>query len=199
LGVLQILALDIGTDLLPALALGGEPPNTRALAQPPTSRHLIDNALLRRVFFVLGPTEALLSMTAFLVALGVGGWRPGESFPTGDVLFAASGAAFAAVVIGQAANAFACRSATRTPRALGWAGNRLLVGAVAIELVVLACFLLIPPVASLLEHKPPPMAGFAVALLTAPAVLGADAVHKRLRARRRGVPVSPERVQPAAG
>ena len=30
LGVLQILCLDIGTDLLPALALGAEPPNTRA-------------------------------------------------------------------------------------------------------------------------------------------------------------------------
>jgi calcium-translocating P-type ATPase len=187
LGVLQILALDIGTDLLPALALGAEPPNTRALAQPPMSRHLIDGALLRRVFGVLGPTEAMMSMTAFLVSLMAAGWRPGQVFPTGHALLAASGAAFAAVVIGQAANAFACRSATRSPRALRWTGNRLLLGAVGIELAVLAGFLLIPPVASVLDQAPPPAAGLAVALLAAPAVLGADALHKRARARRHRV------------
>jgi magnesium-transporting ATPase (P-type) len=185
LGVMQILCLDIGTDLLPALALGAEPPNTRALARPPMGRHLIDGALLRRVFCVLGPTEALMEMTAFLVALLAAGWRPGDSFPTGHALLAASGAAFAAVVIGQAANAFACRSATRWPGALGWTGNRLLLAAVAVELAILAGFLLIPPVASVLDHAPPPAAGFGVAVLTAPAVLAADAVHKRSRARRR--------------
>ncbi len=35
IGVLQILALDIGTDLLPALALGAEPPNPRTLTCSP--------------------------------------------------------------------------------------------------------------------------------------------------------------------
>ncbi len=185
LGVLQILCLDIGTDLLPALALGAEPPNRRVLARPPMGRHLIDAPLLRRVFFVLGPTEAVMEMTAFVIALVAAGWRPGESFPTGPALAAASGAAFAAVVIGQMGNAFACRSATRWPGALGWASNRLLVGAVAVEGLALAGFLLIPSLASLLDQAPPPLAGFVVAVLAAPAVLVADAVHKWVRARRR--------------
>ncbi len=185
LGVLQILSLDIGTDLLPALALGAEPPNERALVRPPMGRHLIDGPLLRRVFGVLGPAEAVMEMTAFVVALVAAGWRPGESFPTGHALAAASGAAFAAVVVGQMANAFACRSATRWPGALGWAGNRLLVGAVIVEAGALAVFLLVPSVASVLDHAPPPLAGFAVALLTAPAVLLVDAVHKQVRVRRR--------------
>lgn len=187
LGVLQILCLDIGTDLLPALALGAEPPNTSALARPPMGRHLIDGALLRRVFGVLGPTEAVMEMAAFLVALAAAGWRPARSFPTGHALLAASGAAFAAVVIGQAANAFACRSATRWPGALGWTGNRLLLGAVAVELSALAGFLLIAPVASILDQAQPPAAGLLVAALAAPAVLVADAVHKRARAGRRRV------------
>ena len=184
LGVLQILALDIGTDLLPALALGAEAPNPSALDHPPMGRHLIDGPLLRRVFGVLGPTEAVMEMAAFVVALMAAGWRPGDSFPTGNALLAASGATFTAVVVGQMANAFACRSATRWPGALGWTGNRLLLAAVAVELAILAGFLLIPPVASLLEHATPPAAGLAVALLTAPAVLAADALHKRARARR---------------
>ncbi|MGZ4760109.1 MAG: HAD-IC family P-type ATPase, partial [Acidimicrobiales bacterium] len=185
LGVLQILALDIGTDLLPALALGAEAPNPRILTRPPMGRHLIDGALLRRVFAVLGPTEALMEMTAFVVALVVAGWRPGQSFPTGNPLMAASGAAFAAVVIGQAGNAFACRSATRRPGALGWTTNHLLLVGVLVEVVALACSLLIPPIASLLGQAPPPAAALVVAVLAAPAVLLADAVHKRLRRRRR--------------
>ena len=196
LGVLQILCLDIGTDLLPALALGAEPPNTRALARPPLGRHLIDAALMRRVFGVLGPAEALMVMTAFLVGLLAAGWRPGESFPTGHALDAASGAAFAAVVIGQAGNAFACRSATRWPGALGWATNRLLLGAVAAELVALAGFLFIPPVASLLGQAVPPPAAFAVAALAAPAVLAADAIHKRARRARHGRRRGPEHGDP---
>jgi magnesium-transporting ATPase (P-type) len=185
LGVLQILCLDIGTDLLPALALGAEPPTARALTQPPAGRHLIDRTLLRRVFGVLGPVEAVLEMSAFLTALWVSGWRPGESFPVGHTLAAASGAAFAAVVLGQAANAFACRSASRWPGSLGWSGNRLLVLAVALEVAALAGFLLIAPIASLLGHAPPPLSALGVAALTAPALLAADALHKAVRARRR--------------
>ncbi|AHY48375.1 HAD ATPase, P-type, family IC (plasmid) [Rubrobacter radiotolerans] len=188
LGVLQILALDIGTDLLPSLALGAEPPRPDSLKEPPRGRHLIDGPLLRRVFGVLGPAEALVEMSAFVAALAAAGWRPGESFPTGPALLAASGAAFAAVVLGQMANAFACRSTTRWAGSLGWTSNRLLVGAVAFELLALAGFLFVGPVASLLGHAPPPLWGWAVAALAAPAVLLADAVHKAARRRRQTAP-----------
>ena len=185
LGVLQILCLDIGTDLLPALALGAEAPATGTMDRPPSSRHLIDGQVLRRVFGVLGPVEAAVEMAAFFVALGVAGWRPGESFPSGGPLLAASGAAFAAVVIGQMANAFACRSASRPPWRLGWTTNRMLLGAVAVECVLLLGFLLVPVMAELLDHSFPPPAGLAVAVLAAPALLAVDATHKALRRRSR--------------
>jgi hypothetical protein len=140
--------------------------------------------MLQRVFGVLGPTEAVVEMSAFVASFVASGWRPGESFPTGSALLAASGAAFTAVVIGQAANAFACRSESRWPGALGWTSNRLLVGAVLVELLALVGFLFIEPLASLLDQAPPSWAGFAVALLAAPAVLAADAAHKAWKARR---------------
>ena len=185
IGVLQILSIDIVADLLPALALGAEAPKPGLLSRPPEGRHLIDGPLLWRVFGVLGPAVAAIEMTAFVVALAAAGWRPGASFPSGHALAAASGAAFAAVVIGQAANAFACRSATEWPGRQGWTGNRLLVGAVAVELAFLAALLLIPAVASILDHAFPPPIGLAVAFLAVPVVLFADALHKSVRARRR--------------
>jgi magnesium-transporting ATPase (P-type) len=181
LGVLQVLCLDIGTDLLPAAALGAEPPDPRALGGPPDRRHLLDRRVLRRAFGVLGPAEALVEMAAFLATFAAAGWRPGEGFPEGELLAAASGAAFTAVVLGQAANAFACRSATRPPWRLRGRANPLLTGAVAVMLLTLLAFLFLEPLADLLGQAPPSAAGFAVALLAVPAVLIADATDKRVR------------------
>ncbi|MGO4186596.1 cation-translocating P-type ATPase [Pseudarthrobacter sp. TAF60_1] len=180
LGVLQILALDIGTDLLPALALGGEPPGKGVLKRAPERRHLMDRRLMFRVFCVLGPVEALVSMTAFSVVLFSGGWTRGDPQDAG-LLMTASGAAFTAVVLGQLANAFACRSATQPPWNQGWFTNRLLLWAVLAELGALAVCLYVSPVSAALGQLPPPAIGFAVAVLAVPAVLAADWAHKKLR------------------
>jgi magnesium-transporting ATPase (P-type) len=189
LAVLQILCLDIGTDLLPALALGAESAAPDVLRRPPWRQRVLDRSVLVRAFGVLGPTEAAVEMAAFLAAMASFGWRPGDAFPTGHPLAAASGAAFLAVVAGQMANAFACRSTTRRPSALGWWSNRLLVLAVGMELLLLLGFLGIGPVARTLGHAWPPLAGAVVALLAAPAVLAADVTHKAYRRRARARPV----------
>lgn len=182
LGVLQILALDIGTDLLPALALGAEPPGKRILSRPPERRHLMDRQLMVRVFCVLGPVEAVIEMAAFSAVLFAGGWmRAGAPEP--GLLLAASGAAFTAVVLGQLANAFACRSATVPPWRLGWSTNPLLAWAVLAELAVLGACLFVPPVAALLGQAPPPPAGLLVAALAIPSLLAADWVHKAVKGR----------------
>ena len=184
LGVLQILALDVGTDILPALALGAEPPAAHVLDRPPTRRHLVDRGLLVRAFGWLGPTEAFVSLAAFVATFVAAGWEPGQPFPGGTTLLTASGATFTAVVIGQVANAFACRS-TRLP---AWQipirRNRLIVWAILAEIAMLLAFLFIPPLAELLDQAPPSAAGFGVALLAAPAVLVADTIQKRFVRRR---------------
>jgi len=186
IGVLQVLALDIGTDILPALALGAEPPGRHLLDEPPRRRHLLDRGLFGRAFGVLGPTEAAVELLAFVVTFVAAGWRPGDSIPdSGGTFLAASGAAFTAVVFGQVANAFACRSTVRPAWAVGWTTNRLLLGAIAAELAMLAAFLYVGPVADLLGQAGPTWAGFATALLAVPAVIAADTIQKTVHRRRR--------------
>jgi magnesium-transporting ATPase (P-type) len=185
LGVLQILALDLGTDTLSAVALGAEPPARHLLDGPPVRGRLMNRTVLRRAFGVLGPLEATLSMTAFVVSLLAVGWRPGLDFPGGADLAAASGAAFITVVVAQSANAFACRSSTRWPGALGWGSNRLLPPAVLAGAVFSLLVLLVPPLADLLGQQNPPAAGWVVALSAAPVVLGVDALDKWVRGRGR--------------
>jgi magnesium-transporting ATPase (P-type) len=184
LGVLQVLCLDIGTDILPAVALGAEPSSPRALAQPPFGRHLIDGGVLLRALLVLGLTEAVVEMATFLAALFFAGWRAGRPFPTGVVLLSASGAAFTAVVAGQMANAFACRSARQWPGRLGWFSNRFLVLAVVAEAGMLAAFLYVQPLANLLNHAAPSARGYLVAATAIPCVLIVDAIQKQQRRKR---------------
>ncbi|MFB9959437.1 cation-translocating P-type ATPase [Agromyces bracchium] len=183
LGVLQIIALDLGTDTLSAVALGAEKPAKHLLEGPPVGGRLMNGTVLRRAFGVLGPLEAVLTMTAFVVSLVALGWRPGEAFPTGADLMAASGAAFMTVVFAQTANAFACRSSTKWPGALGWFTNRLLVVGVLVELAFSLVVLLQPTVAEILGQANPPLAGWAVALASMPILIAVDAADKRLRAR----------------
>jgi magnesium-transporting ATPase (P-type) len=184
LGVMQILALDLGTDTLSAVALGAEPPAKHLLEGPPVRGRLMNRTVLRRAFGLLGPVEALLSMTAFLVGMLAVGWVPGQEFPGGHALQAASGGAFMAVVFAQSANAFACRSSSQWPGALGWTSNRLLIPAVAAGLSFSLALLLVPTVADVVGHASPPAVGWLVAILCAPVLLAVDALDKRVRAMR---------------
>jgi magnesium-transporting ATPase (P-type) len=158
--VLQILALDIGTDMLPALGLGAEKPGPTVLHGRHVDR-VVDRALLVRAFGVLGATEALTSMTAFTVVLLQGGWRWGQ-VPDADLAAVASGTAFAVIALSQVANAFACRSTTRPVWALSPTSNPLVLYAAIAELVLLVAFL-VPPVSDLLGGSWPSLTGWAMA------------------------------------
>lgn len=183
IGVLQVIALDIGSDILPALALGAEPPRSHT-SRGSAQISIVDRALLVRAFVVLGGTEALFAMGAYLVVLLEGGWQWGQS-PAAQLQSGASGAAFAAIVLGQIANAFACRSTTRPVWRMPVRDNLSIVWAVTAQFVLLLLFLGVPPLAQLLGGGWPPLHGWAVAVLAIPAVILTDAAHKTLLRRRR--------------
>jgi magnesium-transporting ATPase (P-type) len=176
IGVLQVLALDIGTDMLPALALGAEPPRPDVMSGR-HRRRLVDRALLLRSFLVLGVTEAVVALTGFLAVLLLAGWRWGDE-PDSQLLAVASGTAFAAIAIGQMANAVACRSTTRPVWRLRPLDNPLVLSAIGAELVLLVAFLGFPPLADLLGGAWPTWTGWGLALLAAPAVVLADSAAK---------------------
>ncbi|MFN8196217.1 MAG: HAD-IC family P-type ATPase [Nocardioidaceae bacterium] len=179
IGVLQVLALDIGTDMLPALALGAEPPDPRIM-DGRQEHSVLDRGLLGRAFGVLGLTEAVTSMTAFVVVLLLQGWTWGAT-PTAAALLAASGTAFATISVSQMANAFACRSETRPAWRVPWATNRLLLGAVGAEAAMLLAFVGLPAVADTLGGGWPPPIGWLSAAAGAALLVVVDAAAKRAR------------------
>jgi magnesium-transporting ATPase (P-type) len=188
LSVLQVLALDIGTDLLPALALGAERPAPGTMQRRPrsSSEHLLDRSVLVRAFGWLGPIEAFVSMGAALVAAAVlFGWMPGLPLPTdAGQLATMSGVLFAAVVVMQMANAFGCRSESASV-VTGGLGNRLLMLAVVVEGLALAGFLYVPAISRALAGAPPPAAGWLIVLST-PLILTAAEEARKAYVRRLG-------------
>ncbi len=152
LKVRQIIAIDLGTDLLPALALGMEKPEPDVMLHPPRPRGtpLIDNGLLVRSFLWLGMIEAALCYIGFFsVYLFSGNWGllslplPALPFPSflglnltqPEVQKMAVTVFHAGVVLAQVGNAFACRSEKSRNTRLGWFGNRYLLFGVVVELI----------------------------------------------------------------
>ena len=106
---------------------------------------------------------------------------------------AAEGAsAFAAIALGQMANAFACRSETQPVWRQGLFTNRLLIGAVGAELLLLGIFVGFPPLARLLGGSWPTPLGWGLAFCAVPIVVAVDTTHKALRRYSSDLPRRPE-------
>jgi magnesium-transporting ATPase (P-type) len=92
-----------------------EPPDKKALDGLPVRHHLLTRGLIIRAFAVLGLVEAVVALAASVVSPYALGWRSSDEFYSKTALLAASGAAFTAIVLGQAANTFACRVSSVPP------------------------------------------------------------------------------------
>jgi magnesium-transporting ATPase (P-type) len=183
IGVLQVLALDIGTDMLPALALGAESPSPRVM-EGRHERAVLDRPLLTRAFGILGAVEAVASMAGFALVLRGGGWHWGEE-PSAELLAVASGTAFAIISCCQMANAFACRSEALPFWRLRVFGNRFVLAAVAAEMLLLLGFLGAPSLSRILGGSWPDPRGWAFAAAGVVLLLAVDGAAKSIQAVRR--------------
>jgi calcium-translocating P-type ATPase len=192
LTVLQILAIDLGTETLPALALGRERAEPGLMDRPPRSPRagVIDGRLLLRAWGVLGVVSAVLVTAGFFWVLWRAGWQPGTALP--DPIYAqATTMTFAGIVACQIGTAFAARTDHASLRSIGVFSNPLLLGGIAFELVFTAAVIYLPPLQAVFGTA---ALGGTELLFLAPfplLVWGADEIF-RARARRRGADATKE-------
>jgi Ca2+-transporting ATPase len=186
ISVLQVLALDLGTDLLPALALGAERPEPGVMNRPPRPRsaRLLDRRVLGRAFGFLGPVEAALSMAMLPVgAMLFFDWPQTPLASEGRPVEVLSTTVFAAIVAMQMANALECRSEAASLWSIGPLSNRLLIGAIAAEALTLVVFVHVPAVAGMLGQRPLGLAQWAAVLATPVLFLIAEETRKAMARR----------------
>jgi calcium-translocating P-type ATPase len=111
LTVLQILIIDLGTDTLPALALGAEKPDPNIMLRPPHSR----KERLTRAYLFLGVIEAGAAMAAYFVILYSGGWKWGDVLDAQNPLYLQATTTYlGAIIVMQAMNVFLCKLPNRS-------------------------------------------------------------------------------------
>jgi magnesium-transporting ATPase (P-type) len=157
LTVMQILAVDLGTDLLPALALGAESPESDVMRRPPRSRRerLLNLPTLLRAYGWLGMIEATLSLGGYFFAYWLAGWRQGLPMAGSGVVYTtATTMSLAGIVACQIGAAFACRSSNQASWRLGFASNRLLLIGISAEVALLLLLVYAPPLQSVFGLAP---------------------------------------------
>ncbi|MFZ5524309.1 MAG: cation-translocating P-type ATPase [Pseudomonadota bacterium] len=147
LTIIQILAVDLGTDMLPALALGAEKPDPGTMRRPPRlrSERLLNWGLLMRAYLFLGPLEAIAGMAAYFFVLHGGAWQFGSMLGHRDNLYLqATAACLSAIIAMQVVNVFLCRHPTLSAFSRGHGRNRLIWYGIIFELTLLVLIVYTP-------------------------------------------------------
>ena len=184
LTIIQILAVDLGTDMLPALALGAEKPMPGIMKQPPRKlqERLLSFSLISRAYLFLGPIEAAACMFGFFYIMFNGGWRWGEMLSPNNILYMqATTACLAAIIVTQIGNVFACRSSRESVFSIGLFTNRLIFLGIAVELLLQLFIVYHPWGNKIFGTYPISLSAWLVLIPFAVLLLFADEARKRIR------------------
>ncbi|MCC6956216.1 MAG: cation-transporting P-type ATPase [Anaerolineales bacterium] len=157
LTVMQVLAIDLGTDMVPAIGLGAEPPEEGVMKLPPRSQKepLLNSRLLVKALLWYGVIESVASMSAYFFMNWVNGW-PGVPLATDGTLVyrMATTMTLAGVVATQVGAVMGCRTDSTSVFRIGLFTNRLILWGILVELTLLAILIYTPFIQPIFNTAP---------------------------------------------
>lgn len=187
LTIMEILSLDLGAEIVPALALGADPPASGAMERPPRSlgSHLVSRALLVRAFGFLGPIESVAAMAAFYFQYWTHGYMGALAFlPSTGVLYSSATAmTLACIVTTQIGNMFALRAEHGQPFGPSLRTNRLVGIGVFAALAVVSAVIYLPLLQRIFGTTAFPARNWLFLFACAPLLLLADAIRRAVLKR----------------
>jgi sodium/potassium-transporting ATPase subunit alpha len=191
LNIIQILSIDLGTDIIPSMGLGQEPPASEIMDQPPRdlSQGLLTPGLIVHSYLFLGLLEGAWSLFLFFYVLVDGGWQYGMDLPTDSELYrSATGITLATILLMQIGNLIGRRFTRKSGLDLGLFTNKLILLGISVQIVFSWATLYFPPVQKVLHTGPVSSGVYALAWLGIPLIFGIDYLRKCfLKERRNGV------------
>lgn len=193
LNVMHILAVDLGTDIVPALALGAEPPEPGTMQQPPRNlnEHVITPKLLLRAYLILGPIQSIATMAAFYYYYWTNGFAgqwmdlPGS----GDIYRSATAMALAAVVATQIGNLFAQRAESTPILKMPLFKNKMIWIGILTEIIVIFAIVYIPFFQKFIGTNSFPLKNWLFLSAWIPSLIIVDEIRKWIKRKK-----SPKRV-----
>lgn len=190
LTIIQILAIDLGTDIVPALALGTERPEPGVMERPPRQKRerMLNMPLLLRAYFYLGPIEALAAMAGFFFAFFGAGFSYADVVALGGradylqspIYHKAITMSLTAIILTQIGNGFACRTTRTSVFRVGFFSNKLLLVGIALELALAFLFVYVPPFQTIVGQTPIGLREWLFLVPWIPSVFIADEIRKAI-------------------
>jgi sodium/potassium-transporting ATPase subunit alpha len=160
LSVIQILSIDLGSDMLPGLALGSEKPEKNIMNRPPagSQERILDWEVFKRGYFFVGIIEAAAAMAAFVSFLLLHGWQYGTIDLADPYMHRqAMTMTLLGAISCQLMNVWTMRSWEFSAFSVGLFSNPLLLGAMVIELVWIGMLLYVEPVQNIFNTATVPL------------------------------------------
>lgn len=154
---MQIIAIDLGTETLPALALGIEPAEPDIMDRPPRSKkdNLLSKAVLLRAYVFLGIIESILVVAGYFFVLYHEGWYWGMPAAIGSpLMLKASTMTFLGIVATQVGTVFACKTTRESVFKVGLLSNKWIIWGVLFETVLTVALIYVPPLAKFFGMAP---------------------------------------------
>jgi P-type Ca2+ transporter type 2C len=185
--VMQVLAIDLGTNQLPAMALGAERAEPGTMSRPPRPRseHLLNGSVGRRIMLAFGPLESLAALGSFLFAYMLAGWHKWDALAgSGSLYVEATTMTFAGIVMAQVGAAMAWRTDRESVFSIGLFSNRLLLIGIATEVAMVGLLSYVPGLQQIFHTGALSGREWLLLLIWPPLIFGAEEARKALVRRR---------------
>ncbi|TKB27385.1 cation-transporting P-type ATPase [Desulfopila sp. IMCC35006] len=186
LNIMQILLIDLGTDIIPSMGLGQEPADSEVMKKRPDkfSQQLLTPKLVMRSYCFLGIIEAIWSLFLFFYVLVSGGWQYGTPLAASSPLYqSATGITLATIILMQIGNLVGRRYEQRSGLDRGLLTNRLLLAGILVQILFSWATLYFQPLQKILRTGPVEPAVYGLAWLGVVLIFGIDYLRKLLFTR----------------
>jgi magnesium-transporting ATPase (P-type) len=183
LTVMQVLAIDLGTDMVPAIGLGSEPPEAGIMQLPPRSQKepLLNTRLLSKALLWYGMIESIASMSAYFFMNWLNGWPGVPLAPAGSLVYMmATTMTFAGVVATQVGAVMGCRTDRTSIFRIGFFTNRLVLWGIAVELTLLGILIYVPFLQPVFNTAPIGLREWAYLFAWTPVIFLLDELRKAI-------------------
>jgi magnesium-transporting ATPase (P-type) len=187
LTVMQVLAIDLGTDMVPAIGLGTEKAEPGVMEQPPRSRRepLLNARLLGRALLWYGLIESVASMSAYFYLNYRYGWPGVPLAPEGTEIYRlATTMTLAGVVATQIGAVFCCRTERLSIFKAGFFSNKMVLLGIVVEILLLISLIYLPFMQGIFNTAPLGWQDWLYVFAWTPLIFLADEIRKFFMRRR---------------
>lgn len=181
--VMQVLAIDLGTDMVPAIGLGTEPPEAGVMQRPPRSQKesLLNASLLAKALLWYGMIESVASMSAYFFLNWLHGWPRVPLAAEGTLTYRmAITMTLAGVVVTQVGAVMGCRTDRASIFRIGFLNNRLVLWGIVVELTLLGILIYTPFLQPIFNTAPIGLREWAYLFAWTPVIFLLDELRKAI-------------------